>query len=163
MNIFFVNDDPYAAAEDLVDKHVVKMIVETAQLLSTAHRLIDGDDKHFIDDDRQDVLYKVTHRNHPCAIWARTSIKNYLWLVDHFDGLLKEYTRRYHKIHKCESMLYTLQTPPSNLKFYEWTPPPSCMPDDFKIGTLVDNYRQYYRIAKAHIHNWKYRDRPSWV
>lgn len=162
MNIFFVDNDPYDAARQLVDKHVVKMIVESAQLLSTAHRLIDGND-NIIDDERQDVLYKVTHRNHPCSVWVRESIQNYLWLVDHFHGLLQEYTHRYGKTHKCQSMLYVLQTPPVNLKNYDWTSPPSCMPDEYKVGTLVDNYRQYYRLAKAHIHNWKYRDRPSWV
>ena len=201
MNIFFVHFDAYQAAQELCDKHVVKMIVETAQLLSTAHRLLDGkeaievretpwcnvfeewSEEHDcympvtkimgykkrnvkvwrLDDDRDALLYGASHRNHPSAIWCRTSVQNYLWLVDHLDGLLQEYTYRYGKVHKTFSLLYTLQTPPMNLKDWDMTPAPSCMPDDCKIGSLTDNYRAYYNKYKSHIHTWKNRPTPTWI
>ena len=112
LNIFYVDSDPIEAAQSLVDKHVVKMILESAQLLSTAHRIIDGREiegvsksgrkarRWILDDAREPVLYTATHVNHPSAIWARTSILNYNWLADHFFALLNEYTYRYDKHHK---------------------------------------------------------------
>lgn len=163
MNIFFLSEDPYEAARLQVDKHVVKMIVETAQLLSTSHRVLDGNDKGELPDKREAIFYKVTHRNHPSAIWARTSVENYNWLVDHFDGLLSEYTHRYDKQHACTKLLYDIQSPPFALKDWDWTEPPCCMPDECKIGSYVDNYREYYRKHKSHIFSWKNREEPIWI
>lgn len=171
--------DPYEAAKMQGNRHVVKMILESAQMLSTAHRLIDGKQTiiNVVDkkgkskrktvwqlpDHRDQLFYGVTHYNHPSAVWARTSIENYNWLVDHFEGLLKEYTYRYDKEHASSRLLYDIQSPPTNLKAYDLTPPPSCMPDEYKIGGLVDNYREYYRKAKTHLHQWKVREPPSWL
>jgi hypothetical protein len=154
MNIFFLSEDPYEAARMQCDKHVVKMILESAQLLSTAHRILDGDDKGVLPDFRQDLFYKATHRNHPSAKWARESVENYNWLVDHFDGLLSEYTHRYDKIHATSRMLYDIQSPPKALEVWDWTTPPCCMPDECKIGSFVDSYREYYRVHKAPICKW---------
>ena len=164
MNIFFLAECPYKSAEMMVDKHVVKMIVETAQLLSTAHRLLDGHgEKYIINDSRETLLYKVTHRNHPSSIWARTSLENYNWLADHLDGLLREYTYRYNRIHKTSALMYSLGSPPLNLKEWDWTTPPSCMPEEYHIGGYIDNYREYYRKAKSHIHKWTGREPPLWL
>lgn len=180
MNIFFVDEDPRLAAQALVDKHVVKMIVETAQLLSTAHRLLDGvqvelilekDGKRrkknvwILGDDRNDVLYNVTHRNHPSAVWARTAVENYNWLADHLFALGDEYTDRYGKIHKTISRCaYELQSPPYNLREYDWTTPPSCMDEQYILGdNVVDNYRNYYKFGKAHLHKWKNGKKPDWL
>lgn len=174
MNIFFVNLDPFNAASDLVDKHVVKMIVESAQLLSTAHRVLDGKETTIIqngrrkktwqlDDSRDYEMYQATHINHPSAIWVRESIENYNWLVDHFDGLLQEYTRRYERTHKCQAMLVTLQNPPFNLKAWDMTPAPSCVAEDCLIGDLVTNYRAYYNKHKSHMYSWKKRSPPEWA
>lgn len=163
MNIFFVSLDAYEAAEQLVDKHVVKMIVESAQLLSTAHRVLDGDKDRKLIDAREDILYKCTHVNHPSAKWCRESVQNYNWLVDHFDGLLQEYTHRYGKVHKCQAMLITLQNPPLNLKSWDMTEAPSCVAEDCLIGDLVTNYRAYYNKHKSHIFSWKKRLPPSWA
>jgi hypothetical protein len=101
MNIFFLSEDPYEAASMQVDRHVVKMILESAQLLSTAHRILDGDDSGVLPDYRDTLFYRATHKNHPSARWIRESVENYNWLVDHFDGLLREYTHRYKKQHAC--------------------------------------------------------------
>ena len=177
MNIFYLSDNPVEAAQWMVDKHVVKMIVESAQLLSTAHRLLDGE--QFISqtktgrkakrwklyDAREDVLYTATHSNHPSAIWARSSVENYNWLVDHFYALMEEYTYRYDKQHKCFGELsYQLQSPPKNLKDWDMTLMPSAMDDKYIISDdPIVNYRNYYKLGKTNLHKWKKRNPPSWI
>ena len=184
MNIFYIDKDPVQAAEWMVDKHVVKMILESAQLLSTAHRLLDGrqvtEQKYVngslppryrnvkrwkLDDAREPVLYSATHVNHPSAIWCRTAVENYVWLADHMHALLAEYTYRYNKKHKVEGELsYMLLSPPKNLKDYDWTPMPSAMADEYKISNdPLTNYRNYYKIGKARMHSWKNRQPPEWI
>lgn len=175
MNIFYISADPIQAAQWMVDKHVVKMILESAQLLSTAHRVLDG--KEWVDsstgrrikrwelaDSREHVMYKATHINHPSAVWARQSVENYLWLVEHFEALLNEYTYRYNKKHKCYDMLYTLQSPPLQLKAWDATPMICAMPDEYQTSTdPVENYRNYYRVGKANLHKWTGRKAPDWI
>ena len=164
------------AAEWMVDKHVVKMILESAQLLSTAHRVLDGEKyigkvngrKHtswILPDARDGVIYQAFSLHHPSAIWCRTSIQNYDWLVDHFFALMREYTYRYEKTHKCYGELsYMLQSPPNNLKNWDWTPMPSCMAEEYIISDdPLTNYRNYYRIGKAGMHKWKKRQPPEWI
>lgn len=184
MNIFYVDENPVVAAESLVDKHVVKMILESAQLLSTAHRFLDGEqieEKKYVNgslppryrkakrwklsDARENVLYQATHINHPSAVWCRSSVENYNWLVDHFFALMAEYTHRYGKTHKCFGEIsYMLQSPPKNLKEYDWTPMPSCMDVQYIVSKdPLTNYRNYYRIGKARMHSWKNRQPPKWI
>lgn len=176
MNIFYVDPDPTIAAQQLVDKHVVKMILESAQLLSTAHRVLDGVEtmgqtktgrkakRWILQDDRENVLYSATHINHPSAVWCRDSVENYNWLVEHLYGLMLEYTYRYGRQHKCHDMAYMLQSPPYNLKDYEWTQMPSCMADEYKVGDdPLINYRNYYKIGKANLHKWTKREAPEWI
>jgi len=185
MNIFYLSEDPIQAAQWMVDRHVVKMILESAQLLSTAHRLLDGqeillqvdllqEDGSFktkkkkwwkLNDSREEVLYSVTHINHPSAVWARQSVENYNWLVEHLFALMDEYTYRYNKKHKCHGELsYMLQSPPKNLKDYDMTLMPSCMDDMYIVSkNPVDNYRNYYTKGKTHLHSWKNRDVPPWM
>ena len=161
----------------MVDKHVVKMILESAQLLSTAHRLLDGTQiegtsktgrkakRWILHDGRQDVLYQATHINHPSAVWCRQSVENYSWLVEHFYALMAEYTHRYTKKHVCSGDLgYLLQSPPHKLKDYDWTPMPSAMADEYKISDdPLTNYRNYYKIGKAAMHKWTNRQPPEWI
>jgi hypothetical protein len=167
MNIFYIDKDPVQAAIWMVDRHVVKMILESAQLLSTAHRVLDGEKvgkQYVLADARQEILYKATHVNHPSAIWARESIENYLWLVEHMYGLLDEYTYRYGKKHKCNEIAFHLQSPPFNLKEYDMTPMPCAMDDEYKISTdPVENYRNYYIKGKASLHKWTKREAPVWI
>ena len=99
MNIFYLDRSPSIAAEMACDKHVVKMILESAQLLSTAHRVIDGDE--YAD---KVGLYKMAHKNHPSTIWTRTSTENYMWLNRYFGALCREYTYRYGKHHASERL-----------------------------------------------------------
>ena len=168
MNIFFVDEDPVVAAQALVDKHVVKMILESAQLMSTAHRILDGEKigkQYVLHDARESYLYKTTHINHPSAKWIREAVENYNWLVDHFFALMVEYNFRYEKQHKCYGELsYLLASPPKNLKEFDWTTPPSCMPDEYIISqNPLTNYRNYYKLGKSHLHSWKKRNPPEWI
>lgn len=161
----------------MVDKHVVKMILESAQLLSTAHRFLDGVEmmgktptgrnvkRWVLSDAREPVLYSATHINHPSAIWCRKSVENYNWLTDHMFALLSEYTYRYDKEHKVQGELsYMLQSPPYNLKDWDFTTMPSAMSDEYKISDdpLV-NYRNYYKKGKSRMFSWKNRNPPEWI
>lgn len=171
--------DPVLAAQYQVDSHVVKMILETAQLLSTAHRYIDGIEVQLelekdgkvrkkkvwvLDDERNDVLYACTHINHPSAIWCRESVENYNWLVDHLHALGQEYTYRYGKRHATiEKCFYPLQSPPHGLRNWDWTQPPSAMGPEFIISDdSIVNYRNYYTKAKAYLKSYKNRQPPPW-
>lgn len=164
----------------MVDRHVVKMILETAQLLSTAHRVLDGTEVRLLlekdgktrkkkvwvlGDHRNDVLYNATHINHPSAIWARQSVENYNWLVEHLFALSDEYTYRYGKRHKTMDKLgYEIQAPPFNLKDWDHTPMPSCMAEEYIVSKdPVTNYRNYYKLGKTKIHTWKKRKPPEWI
>jgi hypothetical protein len=140
MNIFYLSRDPVLCAEMHCDKHVVKMILETAQLLSTAHHMLGST-----------APYKVTHKNHPSAVWARSGRYQYRWLYELLEALSDEYTKRYGKVHltwkKCSE---ALREPPSGIPEIEWTDPPQCMPDECKdpAGAVVA-YRTYYMFKRA--------------
>ena len=147
MNIFYLSTDPTKAAKYMYNKHVVKMILESAQLLCTAHIISDGE--------AADVPYKATHKNHPSAIWARESVSNYIWLYDHMIALGNEYTRRYGKKHltilKCSGVLCKA---PANVTKTEFTPMPQCMPDQYKVpGNSVEAYWNYYEAEKVNVKN----------
>jgi len=177
VNIFYVSPDPVQAAQWMVDKHVVKMILESAQLLSTAHRVLDGREvagksktgrnakRWVLDDARDAVLYQATHINHPSAVWARKSVENYNWLAEHLFALGEEYTYRYGKTHKCFGELsYQLQSPPKNLTNYDMTTMPSAMAPEYVVSEdPIVNYRNYYKIGKASMHSWKNRQPPEWI
>lgn len=176
MNIFALDSDPIKSAQMMVDKHVVKMILETAQLLSTAHRILDG--TQYVDktktgrnvkrwrlpDARENIMYSATHINHPSAVWCRASNNNYNWLYCHFLGLLSEYSYRYGKIHKCQSMVESLKNPPFNIRVFYKTPVTPAMPDQYKVPhDSVASYRNYYKHGKTHLHKWTKREVPEWM
>jgi hypothetical protein len=177
VNIFYIDKDPVQAAQWMVDKHVVKMILESAQLLSTAHRLLDGREvegksktgrkarRWVLDDHRDPIIYQATHINHPSAVWCRQSVENYNWLVDHFFALMSEYTHRYGRKHKCFGDLsYMLASPPKNLEEWFWTPMPSAMADEYIVSDdSLTNYRNYYRLGKVRMHKWTNRQPPEWI
>jgi len=178
MNIFFLDHSPEQSARWMVDKHVVKMILESAQLLSTAHRVLDGrmvagksktgrNVKRFVlDDSREPVIYTATHVNHPSAVWARQSVQNYNWLYEHFFELGCEYTYRYGKTHKCfqGDLSYMRATRPHNLREYDMTLMPSAMDPQYIISSdPIINYRNYYKFGKKNLHAYTKRDLPSWL
>jgi hypothetical protein len=159
MNIFYLSNCPQEAAEAHNDKHCVKMILESAQMLSTAHRELDGD--------VPDILYKSTHKNHPSTIWTRSSKQHYDWLFRLFRMLSAEYSIRYSdhnfKVHKTWDKLgKLLEHAPKNIKDNGWVDPPQCMPDHCKKSDTIDAYRNYYLTEKASISTWKYSNQPTW-
>lgn len=176
MNIFYLDKDVSRCAEMHNDKHCIKMILEYAQLLSTAHRVIDGvptlerspttgrqRTRYILSDDRDVVLYSATHINHPSAIWVRQSLDNYFWLFDLWIELMKEYTYRYGKNHKCEFLIDTLSFAPDNISSGLFTEPTPAMPDDVKVsGNSLASYRNYYIQNKTHLASWsgKVNSRP---
>lgn len=154
MNIFVLSRDPILSAQMQCDKHVVKMILESAQMLSTAHRLLDG---------AGDPYYKPTHINHPCTKWTRATSGNYMWHYKHWVALCNEYTYRYGKTHLSDKKLrLRLRNLPKNIKAGGLTAFKKCMPDDYKNGDIVTSYRFFY-ANKPFQMEWTKRTRPEWV
>ena len=151
MNIFAVDTDPKIAAQQLCDKHVVKMILESAQMLCSVFP-------------NGDAPYRRAFYNHPCTKWARESAENYEWLLDHAYAMCQEYTRRYGKVHKsldaiswCGSNYHKLNIPRKGLtKFAQ------AMPEQYKNSCGVTAYRSYYNGEKAYFAKWSKRETPSW-
>ena len=158
MNIFYLDRNPVIAAQMMCDKHVVKMILESAQMLSTAHRVLDGDEYA-----NKTGLYKMAHKNHPSTIWVRASSENYRWLWKHMDALMKEYTHRYGKHHATERLRNILFYPPLNIVHgVPLTDPPQCMPEICKGEDTVLAYQNYYIIEKSGFARWTKRETPAW-
>ena len=174
MNIFYLDKDPIKAAQMAIDKHVVKMILESAQLLSTAHRILDG--KEFTDKtsngrnikrwkypnkELDSILYKATHVNHPSTQWVMASIYNYNWLYKHFIALNDEFIKRYPKNkdgHKSVQKLKDiLKNSPKNAPLgVVGTDATPAMPDECKVkGDVVQSYRNYYIMKKRNFASWK--------
>ena len=158
MNIFYLDHNVAKCAEMHVDRHCVKMILEYAQLLSTAHHIID----------RCSVstphIYKPTHVYHPSAIWVRQSNENYNWLYSLLESLLSEYTFRYGKNHATARLLPYLAKAPNGIPIDVFTEPTPAMPFKFKIeGNSIQSYRNYYNGSKQHLFSWKHRPVPSFV
>lgn len=145
MNIFVLDANHMLAAKYQCDKHVVKMILETAQMLST----INGGP------------YKPTHANHPCTVWARESTSNYYWLWLHGLALCAEYKARYGKRHKCHSVIRDLGMP-NNVPRGELTPFAQCMPEQYRQADPVQAYRAFYKGEKAKFAVWNYSPKPTW-
>lgn len=177
MNIFYLSNDVNECVKWHNNAHCVKMILESCQLLSTAHRLLDGVESFKVNkngrkvkfwqlnNDRENIIYAATHINHPSAVWVRSGSENYLWLARMTDSLCKEYTYRYEKIHKCESsgLVSKLQELPKNIRKTEFTEPTPAMPDIYKVkGDSIASYRNYYNGAKQHLSSWKKREVPHW-
>jgi hypothetical protein len=160
MNIFVLSRCPRLAARLHCDKHVVKMILETAQLLYSAHHVLGTPEL-------PEGAYKKTHANHPCALWVRESRANYLWLAELGLELCKEYQYRYgeHKIHKTERHLLWLKANAPVLPDGEATPFRQAMPDEYKHPDAVQAYRTYYLEVKVARGIVKYtrRERPDFL
>ena len=146
MNIFYLDSDPVKAAQVQYNKHVVKMILESAQMLCTAHHhyteLLSQDDSY--------IPYKKAHYNHPSTIWCRENSEQYLWLYNHMIALGNEYTKRYNKIHltitKCADIL---KATPAGIPLGTFEEPPQCMPEQYKVaGCSITAYWNYYEQEK---------------
>lgn len=176
MNIFYLDQDARLCAEAHMDTHVRKMILEYAQLMSTAHRVLDGDEvlsktsngrkkilRVLSDPDMNSILYSATHINHPSAKWVRDSVQNYQWLFDMWVKLLDEYVHRFGKVHKTSSLKNYLKRLPQNINDVQFVPPPPVMESNFIVsGDSIQSYRKYYMIAKNSLAVWTNRSKPIW-
>lgn len=184
MNIFIVDRNPNIAAQMLCDQHVVKMVTESVQMLSTCHRVLDGKmeiapsnsgkrnvPRYRLSDGRDKVLYHAVHFKHPCNIWIRENVIHYDWLMFHTAALSAEYTKRYKKMHACHSVIkYLLEVgTPKNIPIpydqtrllgnHEFV---QAMPDEYKDEDPVKAYRNFYVGSKSKFARWKYTTPPKW-
>lgn len=151
MNIFVLDRNIRKCAQYHNDKHLVKMILETAQLLCSAHWSLGSD-----------APYKATHKNHPCAIWTRESKSNYIWLCKLGIQLCVEFEYRRGKKHSTKQVIsWCLKNIPK-LDDKGLTDFALAMPDEFKIGNVVECYRSYYLNNKRHLATWNKRGEPHW-
>ncbi len=149
MNIFVVDQDPKKAAQMLCDQHVVKMTLETAQMLCTVAKQLGFD-----------VPYKSSHKKHPCTLWAGETQGNWNWLVEHGLALGEEYTARYGKHHKSHAVIKKCKNlgvclPKGRTPFVQ------AMNPEFKDIDPVKAYRNYYKSKT--FSRWKYTQKPSWL
>jgi len=149
MNIFVVDKNPIAAARQLCNRHIVKMPLETAQMLCSA----------LIANGCKDTRYRATHKSHPCTRWAGRSRNNFVWLVKHGLEMCREYTRRYGKVHKCEEVIAECMVQHDFIPVGEQTPFPQCMPTQFKDADTITAYRNYYNGGKCYMNKGK---GPQW-
>jgi hypothetical protein len=189
VNIFYLDPDPKICAEMHVSKHVVKMIIEYAQLMSTAHRVLDGTQYtdmttngrriqrwRMSDPVVESTLYKASHINHPSAIWCRENKENYVWLYRMWFYLLQEYTYRYGRQHECAKLRDALYLTPENIPDGKFFAPTPAMPPELKVlaenpvpGRKYDSlksYHNYYNVSKRGFATWQgkinSRPTPSW-
>jgi hypothetical protein len=174
MNIFVLDKDPKIAAQYHVNKHIVKMPLETAQLLCGVH--------HLSGTNKETIPYRLTHKNHPCSIWARKSLSNYMWLCKFGLELCYEYTHRYEKVHKCQAIIEWCKSYHPDIPVHkcqaiiEWcksyhpdipdyglTSFAQAMPQELKDDNPIKAYRNYYMRDKEHLFAWKNRETPLWI
>lgn len=153
MNVFFLDNNPKQCAIYHNNKHCIKQLLESSQLLCGVHHVVGT---------QTDIPYRLSHKNHPCAIWARESLSNYLYLCELGLELCNEYTYRYGKRHKSlEVIMWCISNKP-NIPDIGFTEPARAMPDEYKVKSVVQSYRNYYIGAKSGFANWKNRDIPEW-
>ena len=180
MNRFIIEDTPKECAMSHCDKHVPKMVVEEAQMLSTVHRMCDGEletrpsksgkrmVKYWrIPDEREDILYKAVHMGHPCTVWAMQNEGNYRWAVQMLIALCDEYTHRYGKDHKTEALIPWLMIPPTNInKSLKLTQMPLAMgsnPECIDHSDVKGSYRKFYQTKQDRFRMvWSKRPIPEW-
>lgn len=153
MNIFFLSASPRKSAKYHNDKHVVKMILEYAQIICTVNH------NHGVI-----VPYKPTHQHHPCVIWCGESLSNYMYLLELLLHLNREYRFRYNKDcnHKSYDVVSCISIPDFLPVTNGLTPIPLAMPDDCKLDCVVSSYRLYYKKYKRQIARWTNRTTPPW-
>jgi hypothetical protein len=179
MNVFALDENPHVAAKWHCDKHVPKMVVESAQMLSTAHRVNDGicenrlsvsgktRVKYWRHSTLDHVLYKAVHVNHPCTVWTRETSGNYDWHFQLFAGLCREFRHRYGKMHATqEQLLDILSQRPRCITIGERTPFPLAMksePQCMNEDNRVQSYRDFYQTKQHQFTmKWTGRNQPEW-
>lgn len=181
MNLFVLDKHPVVAAQLQCNRHIVKMVVESAQMLSTAHRMLDGNEtrgpsksgktnsKKWIhpDSNLDQILYKAVHIHHPCTVWTMETNSNYNWHWVHFAALCDEFTYRYGKVHSTDALLReVLKSPPRNIPVGPLTSQPLAMksnPECMNPNDVVGSYRAFYQTKQERFKmEWKHRPIPEW-
>ena len=155
MNIFILHQNPIKAAQMLCDKHVSKMILETAQMLSTVARALGHEDEK---------LYQTVHPKHPCTLWTGKSYHNWRWLCVHGLAMSSEFSYRYENFHKSAEVIeyvFNKKLSPENVGD-KMTPFAQAMPEEYKDKNAVAAYRRYYLNDKKRFAKWTKRDPPFW-
>jgi hypothetical protein len=155
MNIFYINEDPIIAAQELCDDHIRKMQIESAQMLCTAHW-----------EQGKEAPYKRAHLNHPSTKWTRESIQHYRWLVRHGLEVCSEFTKRYGTYHKTQNVLEWCRDNEPNIPDNGFTPPPQAMPEAYKNEDTIKAYKTYYiedKIKIKKLHWNKLNNKPEWI
>jgi hypothetical protein len=155
MNIFYINIDPVTAAQQLADDHIRKMQIESAQMCCTAHWASGSE-----------APYKRAHLNHPSTKWVRESIHHYRWVVEHGLEVCNEFTKRYGKLHKTQSVLEWCRDNEPSIPDNGFTEPPQCMPDEYKKANAIDGYKTYYiedKIKNKQLTYNKLNNTPEWI
>jgi hypothetical protein len=155
MNIFYINTDPVTAAQQLADDHIRKMQIESAQMCCTAHWASGSE-----------APYKRAHLNHPSTKWVRESIHHYRWVVKHGLEVCNEFTKRYGKLHKTQSVLEWCRDNEPSIPDNGFTEPPQCMPDEYKKANAIDGYKTYYiedKIKNKQLTYNKLNNTPEWI
>ena len=166
MNLFILSQSVSQTAEWMFDKHIVKIILEAAQILSCCKRILDTD----ISEEESNKIYKLTHRNHPINVWIRESYANYCYVLDLSNAMHNEWRYRYNhpdtKFHKAYLIImYLKENPPPLEKFPQKvsTPFVLAMPEQYKTQCPYQSYRNYYNSPeKQKIASWKKRNTPEW-
>jgi hypothetical protein len=155
MNIFYINEDPIIAAQELADDHIRKMQIESDQMCCTAHW-----------ETGNEAPYKRAHKNHPSTIWTRQSIHHYRWLVKHGLEICNEFEKRYGKVHATKQVLLWCKDNEPNLPNNKFIEPPQCMPEEFRKEDTIEAYKNFYINDKVKVKklDWKkLNNKPKWV
>ncbi len=181
MNIFVLDENPIEAARMHCDKHCNKMIVEHAQMLTTAYYSTLGisrkkeipEKQEFVNEmfrgwprrntDGTEWHYAITHVNHPCTIWTRESISNFNWLLDCTDALCSEFERRWKHPHSIKKIVNWMRQNPPKLPLLGFTSFAQAMPECFRGVNPIEAYRKYYGMKTTYMKvEWRYTETPNW-
>lgn len=161
MNIFFLSRDNRECVQWMVDKHVIKQICESTQMLANCYT---REQLEIAPKTQLGNVRKYSHFNHPSSIWCRKTIGNFNWLLEHASCLVEEKKYRYGGGHFCEGFINWAKLNSPDLTIEDMTEPALAMPDEFRIASdPVMCYRQYYKYGKKHLHSWSKRSVPFWI
>ena len=162
MNIFGIDTNTTSCATYHADRHIVKMPLETAQMVSFVYYhkdLWDGEVPNLL------MNFSAGHDKHPCSLWLRENLVNFLWTCEFGIKLIEEYRFRYdsQKHERCKMIFeWSLDNLP-NLPVAEFTPFAKAMPEEYKVDCSIESYRNYYRMGKSELHQWTKRNKPEWI
>ena len=156
MNIFFLDKTPSFSAQYLCDKHIPKMLLESAQMLSTAVQNYT---------DRIEELYKPAYPNHPMTKWVGFNRDCFSWALGNAVWINNEYEYRFKKKHKSFRIIQNILTNNyiADIPDGFFKEPPQCMPNEYRDTDYVVAYRRYYNANKKYFAKWeKGRQQPDW-